>query len=84
MTIHVELGSDIEASLTAEATAHGMAIEEYAQVLLRKALRSSTSRRGHLTPEEAREMLRQMGEGSEKLPLLPISAFSRESFYEGR
>jgi hypothetical protein len=84
MTIQVELNPEIEARLVAEASARGVAIEEYARELLLEALHVSPSKRGHLTPEEAREMLRAMGEGSEKLPVLRDSAFSRESFYEGR
>ena len=84
MTIQLELNPEIEALLTAEASSRGVAVEEYAQELLREALHVSSSRRGHLTQEEAKEMLRQMAEGSEKLPALPDSAFSRESFYEDR
>jgi len=84
MTIQLELNPEIEARLVAEASSRGVAVEAYAQELLRGALHISSSRRGHLTPEEAKEMLRQMAEGSEKLPVLPDSAFSRESFYEGR
>jgi hypothetical protein len=84
MTIQVELNPEIEARLLAEASARGVAVEEYARELLREALHLSPSRRGHLTPEEAQEMLRALGEGSEKLPVLPDSAFSRESLYEGR
>jgi len=82
MTIQVELNPETEARLISEAAAHGVAVEEYAGELLRAALRPSSSGRGHLTPEEAEELLRGMAEGSEKLPLLPDEAFTRESIYE--
>lgn len=84
MTIQVELGPEAEAELVSGAAVRGVSVEEYAQELLRNALRPPSPRRGHLSREEAREMIRAIGEGSEKLPMLPTSAFSRESFYEDR
>ena len=83
MTIQIDLNPEIEARLVAEASARGLAVEEYARKLLGEALHvPSSGRRGHLTPEEAEEMLRRMAEGSENLPVLPDEAFTRESIYE--
>jgi len=84
MTIQVELSPETEARLSAGAQARGVALEQYAGTLLHDALASSATGSGKLTVEEFHKMLREIAEGSEKLPQLPTSAFSRESFYEGR
>lgn len=84
MTIQIELTPEAEARLTAEAQDHGVPLEEYAGNLLQLALTPPPNPSGRLTVEEARTMLAELAEGSEKLPKLPTSAFSRESFYEGR
>ena len=84
MSIQVELSPQAEARLAAEAQAHGLALEEYAGSLLQTALAAPARGSGQLTIEELHLMLRQIAEGSEKLPVLPTSAFSRESFYEDR
>ncbi|HEX4037755.1 MAG TPA: hypothetical protein VHX37_06830 [Acidobacteriaceae bacterium] len=84
MTIQVEVSPDIEARLIAAAQARGVAPAKYAEILLHDALASSAGGSGKLTLEQFHTMLREIAEGSEKLPQLPTSAFSRESFYEGR
>jgi len=84
MTIQVELSPETEARLIAAALARGVAMEKYAENLLHDALASSASGSGKLTVEEFHKMLREIAEGSQSLPHLPTSAFSRESFYEGR
>lgn len=85
MTIQVELKPETQARLAAEAEAHGIPVEQYAGSLLDEALALSTSSgSGKLTVDELQTMLREIAEGSEKLPHVPTSAFSRESFYEDR
>ena len=84
MTIQVELTPEAEARLTAEAQAKGIPIEEHASKLLQSQLSPLPAPSGKLTVEEFHKMLEEMAEGSENLPKLPTSAFSRESFYEGR
>jgi hypothetical protein len=84
MTIQVEVSPETEALLAAAAQARGVALEQYAGTLLHDALASSAMGSGRLTVEEFHKMLREIAEGSERLPQLPTSAFSRESFYEGR
>jgi hypothetical protein len=84
MTIQVELSGEAETRLAAEAQAHGLAAEEYASSLLQALLASPAMPSGKLTHDELHMMLDQMGEGSEKLPNPPTSAFTRASFYEGR
>lgn len=84
LTIQVELNSETEARLTAAAQAHGVALEKYVGALLREVLAALPAGSGRLTLDELHEMLRGIAEGSDKLPHLPTSAFTRESFYEDR
>jgi hypothetical protein len=80
MTIVVEVSAEVEASLKAEAERHGMDLQKYAGKLLAEGRTLSSKPR--LTAEEFHAMLRELQEGSEVLPKLPTSAFSRESIYE--
>ena len=84
MTIQVELNAETEARLVAAARARGIALEKYVGILLHEVLGASQAGSGKLTLDELRTMLREIAEGSDKLPRLPTSAFSRESFYEDR
>jgi hypothetical protein len=84
MTIQLKLNSETEARLIAEARAKGVPLEKAAEQLLEQALAGRPSHRGRMSVEEFHLMLRQMAEGSEKLPNLPTESFSRESFYEDR
>ena len=59
-------------------------IRQYAGILLHEVLGASQAGSGKLTLDELHTMLREIAEGSDKLPHLPTSAFSRESFYEDR
>jgi len=84
MTITVEINPEIEARLIAGAQARGVPVEEYAESLLRDAIASHSEPQGKLAVEELHAMLDAIAEGSEKLPKLPTSAFTRDSFYEER
>jgi hypothetical protein len=84
MTIQVELSPGVEARLVAQAVERGIALEAYASQLLREASMLRSAGNGVLTSEELQAMLREVAEGSESLPKLPTSAFSRESFYDRR
>jgi len=84
MTIQLELDPATEARLNTEAAARGLALEEYAGLLLRKSVPDYATGTGILTPEDLRQMLREIAQGSEKLPKLPTFAFDRASFYEDR
>ncbi len=84
MTIRIEINPEIEAQLVAGAQARGLALEEYAENLLRDAIASHCESQGKLSVEELHAMLDAIAEGSENLPKLPTTAFTRESFYEGR
>ncbi len=84
MTIRIELSPEIETKLIAGAQARGLALEEYAEDLLRDALASHWEPQGKLSVEELHAKLEAIAEGSENLPKLPTTAFTRESFYEDR
>jgi len=82
MTIQIELNPEIMERLVAEAQAQGIALEEYAERLLREAIANHPEPQGQLSVEELHVMLNAIAEGSDKLPKVPTSAFTRESFYE--
>ena len=82
MAIQVQLNPETEARLVAGARARGVAVEQYAESLLRDAVGPEGS--GQLTIEELHAMLDALAAGSDKLPDLPTTAFTRESFYEDR
>ncbi|HEY5176361.1 MAG TPA: hypothetical protein VII95_12435 [Terriglobales bacterium] len=84
MTIQIELNPEIVERLVAEAQAQGIALEEYAERLLREAIAEHPEPQGRLSVEELHVMLNEIAEGSDKLPNLPTAAFTRESFYEDR
>ena len=84
MTIQVELTPETEARLTAAAQARGVALEQYAGTLLHEVLAAPPAGSGKLSADELNTMLSEIAEGSDRLPLVPTSAFTRESFYEGR
>jgi hypothetical protein len=80
MTIKVELNPEIEARLAAEAKAQGLPLEKVAEQILNRALTAGSASRGTMSVEEFHGMLEGIAQGSEKLPELPTSSFSRESF----
>ena len=81
MTIQIELNPEIMERLAAEAAAHGIALEEYADRLLREAIAPRAKPQGQISVAELHTMLNAIAEGSEKLPKVPTSAFTRETFY---
>jgi hypothetical protein len=84
MTIQLELNPEFVERLTAEAKARGVGLEEYAASLLREAMTHDSEPSGTLSIGELHAMLQAIAEGSDKLPKMPTSAFTRESFYEER
>jgi hypothetical protein len=84
MTIQIELRPGMLERLAAEAEAHGVALEKYAERLLQDAIAAQSEFQGKLSVEELHAMLAAIAEGADKLPKLPTTAFTRESFYEDR
>ena len=84
MTITLQLDPETEANLKAQAASHGVALEEFALKVLEDRAASRPNASKKLTKEGLHEMLKELAEGSENLPKLPTSSFTRESFYEDR
>jgi plasmid stability protein len=84
MTIQLELDSETEARLKAQAIRHGVAPEQYAGEFLRENLPTYATGTGRLTREDLLAMTRELQEGSENRPILPPEATERASFYEDR
>lgn len=84
MTIQIKVNPDVEERLLAGAQARGVSVETYAEALLRDAIGLHTESTGQMTVAELHAMLGAIAEGSDKLPNLPTSAFTRESFYGHR
>jgi len=82
MTLQLELKPDVEANLKAQAASQGVALEHFALKVLEDQAARRPAKSGKLTVEGFNEMLRELAEGSETLPKLPTSAFSRESIYD--
>lgn len=84
MTLQLELNSEFIERLSAEAKARGIGLEEYAEILLRDAIADRAQPHGTLSVGDLRVMLDAIAEGSDRLPKVPSSSFTRESFYEER
>jgi hypothetical protein len=69
--------------IAAQAQAHGLSVEAYVQNLIEQQVRSQERQTAPVrTREEIDSFFSAMSEGSQRLPLLPTSSFTRESFYE--
>ena len=84
MTIRIELNTEMEARLAAQARARGIPLEMAAARLLEEAMASGNRVSADLTVDDFHAMLTLLAEGSEALPDLPTESFTRDSFYEGR
>jgi len=84
MRIQVEINAEAEERLTAAAKARHVSAEDFAKSVLYQALEVPLQPSGKMTKDQLSAMLREIAEGSENLPQLPTSAFSRESFYAER
>jgi hypothetical protein len=82
MTIRLELNSQTEARLIAEARARGLPLEKVAEQLLEEALTGRALSRGQMSVEEFHQILHGMAQRSERLPDWSTESFSRKSFYE--
>lgn len=81
MRIQVELNPEMESRLDAEAQARGMALEEYAQMLLREAIGAKAPGRTRVGQEEFRTFLDALASKAPNVPELRHETFSRETIY---
>ena len=79
MNVTLELKSEIEQRVTAQAAARGLSVEAY----LTSIIEGGTLPWGPetATPEQFETDMDLLAEGSERLPVLPPDAFSRASIY---
>lgn len=84
MTIQIELNSETERRLSAEASTIGMTLEAYASKILREYAPRYATGTGALQPGDVEKMTEELTRGSEQLPVLPPEANNRESYYEDR
>ena len=81
MTIKIELPPEIEASLSAQAAAQGVSLQEYLRRVLEEQVSSG---RKPMTPAERAALWRQSTAGLPRTPPLPDEAVSRQSLYDTR
>lgn len=82
MSVTIELPPEIEASLAAQAAAHGVALPEYLQHLLKEQAAART--RARPSPDERATLWRDGVKGLPKTKPLSDEAISRESIYLAR
>ncbi len=80
MTIIIDIKPEVQAELSRQAAAHGVDMITYAASLLEEAAQAPF-RAKKLSPSELDETLREIAQFSQKIPLLPDEAFSRENLY---
>ncbi len=82
MTVTIELPSDIEAELVAQARAHGLDLSQYVEHLLRE--QHSPRAGSALSPAEMAAAWRESTRDLPHTPPLSDEAISRESIYGDR
>jgi hypothetical protein len=80
MTIIIDIKPEVQAELSRQAAAHGVDIVAYAASLLEEAAQTHSPAK-RLNRSQLDETLRELGQFSQKIPLLPDEAFSRENLY---
>jgi hypothetical protein len=80
MTIIIDIKPEVQAELSRQAAAHGVDIVSYAASLLEEAAQIHSPAK-RLNQSELDETLRELAQFSQKIPLLPNEAFSRENLY---
>ena len=80
MTITVDINPEVQAALGRQADAHGVDIAAYAATLLEEAAHVPAAAK-KLTQDQFEKTLKELAQYSQKIPLLPDEAFTRESLY---
>jgi hypothetical protein len=79
MSISINIKPEAQAELTRQAEAHGIQPEAYAGALLEDAVHVGAAKR--LTADQLSRTLQELAQFSDRIPLLPDEAFTRESLY---
>ena len=82
MTITINIKPEVEAELARQAEVRGMDVPAYAATLLEDAAQSPHAEPKSRTLEEFEKTLDRIAQFSNKIPILPDEAFSRESLYQ--
>lgn len=84
MTITVDVRPEVQAELKRQASQSGSQLEDYAASLLEAAVLTTPALEALPVNNKARieNLLRGMAQFSHKIPVLPNSAFSRDSLYQ--
>ena len=80
MTIIIDIKPEVQVELSRQAAAHGVDIGSYAASLLEKAAHIPAGS-NRLSQSQLDATLKELARFSQKIPLLPDEAFSRESLY---
>jgi hypothetical protein len=79
----MQITVDVPDELAAEAQARGLTPEEYVRGLVDDAVRRTAVGLRLREPRMSiKEFLEAMAASSDKMPILPDEAFTRESFYQ--
>ena len=81
MSIIITIKPEAQAELTRQAIAHGVPPEDYAAALLEEAVHAGGTPR-MLTSDQLDRTLQDLARFSDKIPLLPDEAFTREGLYQ--
>ena len=80
MAFTLQLDPEMERTLAEQARLHGVSIAKYIQEILARQLARQTS--GHnLSEQEFEAALDAMTVYSDRIPVLPLSAFRRDEIY---
>ncbi len=80
MAFTLHLRSDLEKDLRAQAQAEGLSLEAYVQMLIERRFDLHRQEQ-KLSSEEFEAELDGLAAYSEKIPLLPLAAFTRDEIY---
>ena len=81
MTLIVDIPDELMGKIAAEARVLGLDLPTYAATLIEQAARPVPGV-NRLTKQELEETLDEIAQFSNKIPLLPDEALSRESLYQ--
>jgi hypothetical protein len=84
MTITINIKPEVEAELARQAEVRGMDVPAYAATLLEQAAHPPKAESVNRSLEEFEKTLDRIAQFSDKIPVLPDEAFSRESLYQDR
>jgi hypothetical protein len=80
MTIIVNIKPEVQEELSRQAAAHGVDVSAYAASLLEEAAHVPGGSK-KLSQDQLDKTLQEIAQFSQKIPVLPDEAFSRESLY---